>query len=623
MQEAFLEILACPVCLSGELRLTVHARDHREIREGELICQSCGTRLLIEKGLVQALIDPHPKVTAEARGWVELLDVPEKQHEFRDDWILALPFVRPDQTPEQESVRIWHQAGRHFFKRLDRLDVRGKRVLELGAGRCWGLAELTRRGAYAVGLDILAHKYLGLETADVWFAAHPEMYFERVVGDMHRLPFQPATFNYVVTTASLHHTDALPAALKEIARVLGMEGRALFVNEPVVLRAQARPDLSQTSEVLHGIVESRPTYGEWLQAFKFAGLCIEEVQFDEGMHIILKKGDAHWGWRRLYPLRLAEPWIGMALSNFRRWLAERIRRATPAPGYYARKLIGLVRRRPVDRVTARAEENNLTSTHRTFTDAVFDGQTVAAAQAFSRDSAEYRRQYWNRLARVDHQLAITGKSGATKEEFLTTGRDILKWLREYDLCDDRSVVLDIGCGAGRVAYHVAPVVKFLYGIDVSDEMVERARRNLAHLSNVEIRLTSGESLDGFADQSIDLVYSILVLQHMERTNCYRLFSEIARVLRPGGKVLVQLPWSGSRFYASAYDQEPRDHDLWYARMYLEEELQDLFSQNGIEVIAIRVVDDNLWGAGMRRLRDLTNSGRSEPPGRPAAWPNGE
>ena len=64
MRETLLEILACPVCLSSELRLTVHARDHREIREGQLICQSCGTRLLIEKGLVQALIDPHPKVAA-------------------------------------------------------------------------------------------------------------------------------------------------------------------------------------------------------------------------------------------------------------------------------------------------------------------------------------------------------------------------------------------------------------------------------------------------------------------------------------------------------------------------------------------------------------------------------
>ena len=326
MREALLGLLACPTCQSADLSLTVHARDDREIREGELSCWACAALIPIHKGVVRALLNPPAKVAAEAKGWVELLDTPEKRHELRDDWILALPFIRPEQSPDPEAVRVWHQVGKHFFKNLDRFDWRGRRVVELGAGRCWALAELTRRGAYVVGLDILAHKYLGLETADIWFAAHPHVYFERVVGDMHKLPFQPGSFDFVVTTSSLHHTDTLEPVLRQVVRVLNARGRAFFINEPVVADTQSRPDMSNTPEVLHGIIESRPTYGEWVTAFDAAGLRVKDVRFDDDMHVLLDK----------QPTPLGSKPFGSwwsAWARIKGWVKEKVRRAPSAPVY--------------------------------------------------------------------------------------------------------------------------------------------------------------------------------------------------------------------------------------------------------------------------------------------------
>ncbi len=289
MRESLLEILTCPLCHSDDLSLTVEHSDDREIREGKLICESCQATMVIHKGIVHALLEPDQKVLDEAKGWVELLDVPAKQHEFKDDWILALPFIKPEQTPDQDSVSIWHQVGRNFMENLDRFDWQGKRVLEIGAGRCWGVAELTRRGSEAVGVDILTHKYLGLETADIWFAAE-DLYFERVRGDMGKLPFQPETFDFVITTSSLHHTDTLDVVLKEVERILHPQGYAFFINEPVIFDGQPKPDLSDSPEVLHSIIESRPTYSEWMTAFEGAGLGLVNVWFKYDMHVLLKKG---------------------------------------------------------------------------------------------------------------------------------------------------------------------------------------------------------------------------------------------------------------------------------------------------------------------------------------------
>ncbi len=289
MRESLLKILACPLCHSDDLDLIIKHADEREIREGELICKSCQATMPIYKGIVHALLNPDQKVLNEAKGWVELLDVPVKQHEFRDDWILALPFIRPEQTPDQDSVNVWHQVGGNFMENLDRFDWQGKLVLEIGAGRCWGVAELARRGAEAVGVDILTHKYLGLETADVWFAAE-NPYFERVQADMGKLPFHPKTFDFVITTSSLHHTDTLDIALKEVERILHPEGYAFFINEPVIQDGHPKPDLSDSPEVLHNIIESRPTYSEWMNTFEQAGLGLVNVWFKNDMHVLLRKG---------------------------------------------------------------------------------------------------------------------------------------------------------------------------------------------------------------------------------------------------------------------------------------------------------------------------------------------
>jgi uncharacterized protein YbaR (Trm112 family)/SAM-dependent methyltransferase len=311
MKETLLELLACPLCQHDALTLTVHTRDEREIREGELVCQACHVHIPIQKGIVNTFLSPTQRVADEAKGWVELLDVPAKQHEFKDEWILALPFIRPEQTPDPDSVKVWHQVGKSFLECLDRFNWQGKRVLEIGAGRCWGVAELARRGAYAIGLDILAHKYLGLETADIWFAAE-DVYFERVLGDMHQLPFRPGTFDFVLTSSSLHHTDRIELALKEIIRILDIKGHAFFINEPVVPDGRPKPDMSDSPEVQHGIIEARPTYSEWMAAFETVGFWLENVWFKNDMHVLLQK-PAH-----------PDSAIRHGLQKLRRWLLTKL-----------------------------------------------------------------------------------------------------------------------------------------------------------------------------------------------------------------------------------------------------------------------------------------------------------
>ncbi|MHB0981459.1 MAG: arsenite methyltransferase [Thermoleophilia bacterium] len=102
------------------------------------------------------------------------------------------------------------------------------------------------------------------------------------------------------------------------------------------------------------------------------------------------------------------------------------------------------------------------------------------------------------------------------------------------------VVLDLGSGAGidlfLAAKKVGPGGRVI-GVDMTDEMIARANENIAAggYTNVEVRKGIIEELP-IEDSSIDWVISNCVINLSPEKP--RVFAEIARVLKPGGKMLV-------------------------------------------------------------------------------------
>jgi len=100
--------------------------------------------------------------------------------------------------------------------------------------------------------------------------------------------------------------------------------------------------------------------------------------------------------------------------------------------------------------------------------------------------------------------------------------------------------LEIGCGVGRLMKALASQCAHVAGVDLSERMLEHARRYLAGTPNVSLHLNDGRSLEMVADASIDFVYSHLAFQHItlyEVVDAY--LAEIARVLKPGGYCRIQ------------------------------------------------------------------------------------
>lgn len=102
-------------------------------------------------------------------------------------------------------------------------------------------------------------------------------------------------------------------------------------------------------------------------------------------------------------------------------------------------------------------------------------------------------------------------------------------------------VLDVGCGTGTLALVAKERVGAtgrVTGIDPSAQLLARARRKATRRS-LEINFQPGviEQLP-FPDQSFDVVLSTLMMHHLPDDLKRQGLAEIARVLKPGGRLLV-------------------------------------------------------------------------------------
>jgi 2-polyprenyl-3-methyl-5-hydroxy-6-metoxy-1,4-benzoquinol methylase len=178
-------------------------------------------------------------------------------------------------------------------------------------------------------------------------------------------------------------------------------------------------------------------------------------------------------------------------------------------------------------------------------------------------------------------------------------------LAQIDSVRERPLrVLDVGCGEGHFAAVLARAGAEVVAVDVAAEPLRRA---LQRHPGLHTRLVDPEDRLPFEDSSFDAVWSGETIEHVADTS--RWLSELRRVLRSGGKLLLSTPnhapllrlWLALNRRAFEARFDPRSDHL---RFYTRGSLAALLANFGFEDVEVRAV---AGPPGARRV--LLASGR--------------
>ena len=145
------------------------------------------------------------------------------------------------------------------------------------------------------------------------------------------------------------------------------------------------------------------------------------------------------------------------------------------------------------------------------------------------------------------------------------------------------VALDVATGGGHTALKFAPYVQQVTSSDLTPNMLEEAQAFITGqgMTNVDFKLADAEALP-FEDATFDLVTCRIAPHHFP--NVQQFVHEAARVLKPGGLLLVQDQVSPEDHDAARYvDAFEKLRDPSHYRVYGESEWVNLFQNAGLTV----------------------------------------
>lgn len=139
---------------------------------------------------------------------------------------------------------------------------------------------------------------------------------------------------------------------------------------------------------------------------------------------------------------------------------------------------------------------------------------------------------------------------------------------------DGRMLIEVGCNWGRWSIAAAQRGYRVLGIDPSFTAIQAARRVARQLEIDAAYLVADARFLPCAPHSFDAAFSYSVLQHLSKPDASRAFREIGRVLRSGGRSLVQMPntWGMRSLYHQAR-RRFRDPKLFEVRYWTVGELR--------------------------------------------------
>lgn len=157
-------------------------------------------------------------------------------------------------------------------------------------------------------------------------------------------------------------------------------------------------------------------------------------------------------------------------------------------------------------------------------------------------------------------------------------------INKYTSLSKEMKIVIIGCGYGRETLLIAPHVKHVYGIDVNRTILDKADKFLAERGITNFTSVLAKDWKSVVPSNIDIVYSIVVFQHLTRDLVKDYVHGLAKKLSPNGKFLCQF----ADLANGTHDAELRPYEP--STRWSKTEIEELIQECGLAKNSIDTQD---------------------------------
>ena len=187
---------------------------------------------------------------------------------------------------------------------------------------------------------------------------------------------------------------------------------------------------------------------------------------------------------------------------------------------------------------------------------------------------------------------------------ISDGSDLSIIARYMTLRPEQTAVV-IGCGYGRESAMIAPLVRHLYGIDVTPGILARAKAYLVERGLHNFTPVLAEEWHEMIPEGIDLAYCVTVFQHLTKHLVQDYVTGLADRLSAGGSLICQFMYSNTGAHdAALYAHEP--HVTWS-----QAEIEKLVATAGLELASLErerlPVDEDIFWFWLHARKPLTTN----------------
>lgn len=215
--------------------------------------------------------------------------------------------------------------------------------------------------------------------------------------------------------------------------------------------------------------------------------------------------------------------------------------------------------------------------------------------------------YWSVLASEDFRVANIQNA---RKAFYESGKmDVVRLLETLKRNEiDHTVFnscLEYGCGLGRVTYWLAKQFGHVYGYDISRSHLQYAGDYLSETCTQNVTLQPVTEIRMLADfPKVDLIYSVIVLQHNPPPVIEFVLRAWFQALNPGGVAYFQVPTYRLNYHFSLSDYLNDEGERLDMEMHVlpQRRIFEILAQEGGRVI--EVIEDNCTGL---RSGELSNT----------------